>query len=72
MTSNSLGGWRSDLTSYLNFLAQIFQSYHVVWTVLAPFGANGGKKERKKKEDNSPLLELLGFAATKKIRASNG
>ena len=61
---------RSDLG--FEFFGPNCICYHVIWTVLAPFGANGGKKERKKKEDNSPLLELLGFAATKKIRASNG
>ena len=26
-----------------------------------------GKERKKKKEDNSPLLELLGFAATKNL-----
>ena len=36
---------RSDLTSDFKFLAQITYATMFVWTVLALFGPNGGKKK---------------------------
>ena len=58
---------RSNLKSDLKFMAQITYATMFVWTVLTFFELC--EKERRKK-DNSPLLELLGFAATKNVAFS--
>ena len=44
-------------------MAQITYATVFVWAV---FGPNDGKKKERKKEHISTLLDLLGFAASKK------
>ena len=56
---------RSNQKSDLKFRAKITYATMFVWTVLTLFFIF--LEERRKKEDNSPLLELLCFAATKNI-----
>ena len=63
---------RSDLTSDFKFMTQITYATMFVCIVLTLYGPNGGKKKERRKKDNSPLLELLGFAATKNTYMSLG
>ena len=53
MTSNSLGGQRSDLTSDLKFMAQITYTIMFVWTVLTFFDQSDRKKKERKKEERT-------------------
>ena len=57
---------RSDLTSDLKFMAQTTYPTMFVWTVLALFGPNGGKKKEERK---NPLTStrVVGFAAPKNL-----
>ena len=55
---------RSHLTSDLKYMAQTTYATMFVWTVLDLL-LNFVRKKEERKKDNSPLLELLGFAATK-------
>ena len=55
--------WRSNLKWDLKFTAQTTYTTMFVWTVLTFFLKFDRKKEEQIKKDNSPLLDLLGFAA---------
>ena len=46
-------------------MAQTRYATMLVWTVLVFLDHFDRKKKERKKEDNSPLLDLLGFAAVK-------
>ena len=56
---------RSDLTSYLKFMAQITYATMFVWTVLALFDQMI-KRDRKKEESKNPPISTgdVGFATT--------
>ena len=57
---------RSDLTSDLKFMAQTTYAtmlFGLFWPLLDHFDR---RKKEERKKDNSPLLDLLGFAAGKK------